>query len=189
MNEYNPQDPQTRAEHEQHKKVGKAMLFACWLLILGGAYFIFKWYEYKSEGIYNTVTVKSPSGSIELHIPLTGGDRYEVLGAINNFQVKFLIDTGATSIAISSHVAQKANLKLGMPIDMLTAGGKVTAHTTRIANLYIGSNHDIQIRDINAIISPEMPDDTVLLGMGALKQLNFRQIGDKLILEYSSTRP
>jgi aspartyl protease family protein len=136
--------------------------------------------ETNNSGANNTETVKNNNGSIELHIPITDGNRYEVYGEINNYRVLFLVDTGATGIAVPQSVAKKANLIQGMPVKIITAGGHSKAYLTKIKNLRIGN--DIMLHNINATINTEMVDNTVLLGMGAIKQLNVKFDDNTLIL-------
>lgn len=151
------------------------------VLHIGYRFCIFSWYQ--RSGAYDTET-KHIAGGIEIHIPLTGGDRYEVFGKINNAEVMFLIDTGATVVAVSEKLAKKAGLVKGLAIDVKTAGGTRTAYLTKIKTLTI--QNDITLYNINATINPEMHEDTVLLGMGALKQLHFLHTENTLILRQKS---
>ncbi|HSJ49577.1 MAG TPA: retroviral-like aspartic protease family protein, partial [Gammaproteobacteria bacterium] len=52
-------------------------------------------------------------------------------------------------------------------------------HATRLDELRIG---DIVLRDVRASINPAVDDIGILLGMSVLKQLEFTQRGDILIL-------
>jgi len=171
-------------------KTGKIMMYSAWIMLLVFCFLFFTMYENKKSGLYNTKSSINNDGSIELHIPLSRGNRYEVLGKINELNVKFLIDTGATSIAIPEKIARSANLTKGMPIRSVTAGGETTAYMTNIDRLYIGitetdktANKNIILRDVPATINPAMVDDYILLGMGALKHLDIRQSNKTLILK------
>ncbi|MBP9722808.1 MAG: retroviral-like aspartic protease family protein [Gammaproteobacteria bacterium] len=174
-NNFNP-DHTAQAE----KKLGKKMLIIAWLIFLGFLVLLFRWYAMKTNGAYNTVTYQKPNGGYEMVVPLTDGSRYEVIGQVNEYETHFLIDTGATSIAVPQSVAEKAGLAQGMPIDIMTAGGRTKAYLTKIKKLTIGTN--IVLQNINATINPDMPGDTVLLGMGALKQLTIKQSNNTLTL-------
>jgi aspartyl protease family protein len=181
MNNQNNLQNQLNESANRHKKAGKFMLMVAWFMLLGIGFIFFKWHEISKSGAHNTLATRSSTGSIELQIPITHGSRYEVFGKINNQKVLFLIDTGATIVAIPEKIAQKAGLTKGMAIDMLTAGGSSKAYLTKIATLTIGE--EIVINNVSATINPDMPEDTVLLGMGALRQLEFTHTQDKLYIK------
>lgn len=161
------------------KKMGKGMLAVAWLFLMGIMFLIFKGYEIKTSSANNTKSFTA-NGAVELHIPISRDNSYEVYGKINGSSVLFLVDTGATSIAIPERVAIDAGLKKGMAITTETAGGHTTAYLTTIDKLYIGDN--IFLTNVRATINPRLPGSMALLGMGALRQLHFQQQDRTLIL-------
>ena len=177
INDSNNQQVRYSESVRQHHSAGKKMIFFAWCCILLIGYAFFSWHQ--RSGAYDTETRRVARG-IEVHIPLTSGNRYEVFGKINNVNVKFLIDTGATVVAVSEKLAKEAGLIRGLAIDVHTAGGLKTAYLTKINTLTI--QNDIILYNINATINPEMHEDTILLGMGALKQLHFLHTENTLIL-------
>jgi aspartyl protease family protein len=104
-------------------------------------------------------------------------------GKINGEEVSFLLDTGATQVAIPTQVARHLGLQAGAAITISTANGRATAHRTRLERLQLG---DIVLTDVEALIAPGMDGDDVLLGMSALKQLEFTQRGGTLMLRQST---
>ena len=104
---------------------------------------------------------------------------YVASGLINSVPVTFLLDTGATDVAVPATIAQRADLPLGMESRAATANGVVRVFSTRIDTLEIGN---IVLHDINASITPSMEGDTILLGMSALRQIEFSQQGERLTL-------
>lgn len=181
MNDLESQHNNELAESaRRHRRTGKHMILISWLFILAICFVVFSWLERAQMGAYNTTTSRTASGGIQLSIPLTNGDNYQVFGSINDTKVLFLVDTGASMVSVPTNVAIKAGLRRGMPITILTAGGTKTAYLTKIPVLKIGD--DITLRNVNATINPEMGDETVLLGMGALKQLQFIHTTDTLII-------
>lgn len=104
---------------------------------------------------------------------------YVVDGKINGQDVTFMLDTGATHVALSTGLAKRLgvdSLDRGM---VQTANGTVTVGLGYIDTLDIGPIH---LRKISTTIGANMPDDTVLLGMSALKQLDMTQTGNQLVL-------
>jgi len=100
-------------------------------------------------------------------------------GEINHKKVTFLVDTGATTIAIPGALKQFLGLRTGPAIAVTTANGSTTAYLTRLDHLAIGG---IELFDVNASIIPNMGDNQVLLGMNVLKHMELIQRGDMLII-------
>lgn len=104
---------------------------------------------------------------------------YVASGTLNNIRGTFLLDTGATDVVIPEGLASLANLPQGQPIQAMTANGIVTVYSTNVAELELG---DIRLFNIRASINPAMHGDTVLLGMSALRHVEFTQRGNTLTL-------
>ena len=62
---------------------------------------------------------------------------------------------------------------------METANGVAVGFKTRLNSVRLG---DIVVREVSAVFSDGMMDDTVLLGMSFLKHLEFSQRENRLIL-------
>lgn len=105
---------------------------------------------------------------------------YVTTGRINGQEVVFLVDTGATNVAVPVAVAQRLGLNQGVAGRSMTANGTVTTYRTNIPELEIGK---LRLTDISGSINPGMEGEKILLGMSVLKQLEFTQRGDTLILK------
>jgi aspartyl protease family protein len=104
---------------------------------------------------------------------------YIAEGEINGLPVKFLVDTGATDVAISEKAARAMGLDFGPRIRVMTAAGPVGAWVTRLDRVRLGS---LELQDVRATITPGL-NDTALLGMSFLKHFSLRQEGDRLLIE------
>jgi aspartyl protease family protein len=93
-------------------------------------------------------------------------------GTINNQDVTFILDTGATTVSVSESVAQKAGLAREQSVRARTAAGTVNVWSTTIEELRLG---DITFNNVSGTINPAMDPDMVLLGMSVLGQLDFSQ--------------
>ncbi len=93
---------------------------------------------------------------------------------INGATLKFLLDTGATSVALNSGDAKFANIdyKSGTPVQVSTANGVVNAYHVTIANLKIGS---ITLSQVEANVVEGGSPSIVLLGMSALNRLDMKR--------------
>jgi aspartyl protease family protein len=93
---------------------------------------------------------------------------------INGVPLKFLVDTGATTVALNSGDAKfaKIDYKRGEPIMVGTANGVVTAYRVTIANLKIGG---IILSQVEGNVLEGGSPSVVLLGMSALNRLDMKR--------------
>ena len=119
-----------------------------------------------------------------------GGERIVVLTAnrqghyvgtlkLNGQDVDFLLDTGATMVAVSSDVARRTGMIQGRAYQTATANGLTTVYQSHIDQLQLG---DIVLTNLNASIVPNLTGSEILLGMSALKHLEFAQQANQLQL-------
>ena len=116
-------------------------------------------------------------------------NHYVSSGKINGHGVTFMIDTGATQVALSPRLAKQLSLKPGVRGAALTANGVTQTTQTRIDTLQLG---DILLQDVAASITDGMTGDEVLLGMSALKNIEFTHRSGALTLRQylpNSTAP
>jgi aspartyl protease family protein len=102
-------------------------------------------------------------------------------GQINGKTVKFMVDTGATTIALGAAEARRINLKYeqGRRVQMSTANGVSTGYLIRLDSVRVG---DVVAYDVDAVISPQsMP--FVLLGNSFLNRFQMQKNNDQLTLE------
>nr|WP_272890688.1 TIGR02281 family clan AA aspartic protease [Stutzerimonas sp. S1] len=123
-------------------------------------------------------------GQIEVQLAGNRSGHFVAGGQINGVPVTFLLDTGATDVAVPVELAERLRLQRGAPVMLQTANGKTTGFRTEIASLQLG---DIVLRNVRAIIAPGFLSEQVLLGMSALKQLEFTQRAGTLVLRQSAT--
>ena len=116
---------------------------------------------------------------IEVRLQGDGLGHFRASGRINGQPVLFLLDTGATDVAVPESLVDALGLERGAPIELLTANGRAIGYRTRLERLQLG---DIQLTDVRALIAPGMGNDQVLLGMSALRQLEFTQRDGTLVL-------
>ena len=94
-----------------------------------------------------------------------------------------MLDTGATDVSIPASLAQRLNLEQGAAVTLSTANGRSQGYRTRLQQLKLG---DIVLHDVRALVAPGLSGDQVLLGMSALKQLEFTQRGGTLLLRQTT---
>jgi len=168
-------------EEQQHSSIGKAMLVLAFIIVLGMMSWFFSGILEKQRNPNQQVLRSiSTEGKPEVVLQRNRYGHYMATGSINNHPVDFLLDTGATDVAIPAKLAKQLNLKKGPEIEISTANGVVLARMTRLDRVDLGA---ISLRNVNATITPSMDeDDEILLGMSFLKKLEMIQRGENLIL-------
>jgi len=157
---------------------GKFMLTTAWVLIMLGLYWFFNGWEEKQANP-NTARVLSQQRG-ELTLVRNRAGHYVAEGEINGRRVTFLLDTGATWVALPTALARELGLKRGAAVTLQTANGTAVGYQTRLDSVRLGP---IEMRDVGALVADGMDADTVLLGMNFLKRLEFTQRGEQLILK------
>lgn len=164
---------------DQHGKIGKWMLIMAWVAGLGLLTVMFD-DQLASQFNPNARPVSVQSGEmIEVKLKQNRYGHYVTGGSINGQPVIFFLDTGATDVSIPYHLAEQLKLQAGRKYSVNTANGRIQVAQTSIEQLTIG---DIQLFNVDANLNPAVGDNEILLGMSALKQLEFSQKGDWLVL-------
>jgi aspartyl protease family protein len=153
------------------------MLAIAWLLILGGIYWYFSEREAHETNPNTARVLNVQQGEVTLARNRAG--HYVAEGEINGRRVTFLLDTGATWVAVPLGLARELGLKRGAAITLQTANGAAVGFETRLARVRLGP---LELNDIGAVMSEGLDADTVLLGMSFLKRVEFTQRDGQLIL-------
>jgi aspartyl protease family protein len=162
------------------KNIGQGMLILCFALgLLTLTAFFDDWLGNQSNPNQRPDFYEDALGNREVVLERNRQGHYVSGGSINGVAVNFLLDTGATDVAIPQEIAHAVNLKPGRSNQANTANGIITVYATEIDILKIGN---ISLHGIQASITPSMFGDTILLGMSALKEVEFTQRGSTLTL-------
>jgi aspartyl protease family protein len=161
------------------RKLGSGMLALAWLMVIGLLMVFFQDMLDEQRNPNQQLSSAINGGYTEVRLLPNRQHHYVLTGQINDHPVTFLLDTGATDVAIPEKLANRIGLRKGASHQVFTANGTAIAYRTQIDQLKIG---DIQLSNINASITTGMPGDIILLGMSALRELEFSQKGDALIL-------
>lgn len=161
-------------------KLGKGFAVIAWLMLLGVIYLFFD--DYLQAQFNPNQQLRSAVGtSGERTVVLTANRQGHYVGTLklNGQDVDFLLDTGATMVAVSSDVARRTGMQQGRPYQTATANGVTTVYQSKIDQLQLG---DILLTNLNASIVPNLTGSEILLGMSALKHLEFAQQANQLQL-------
>ncbi len=174
-----PVSPGPRGVEDMPSKVGRLMLFGAWIVGLALlAMFFNDMIERQHNPNPNPAALQS-GGVPEVRLERNRAGHYVAGGRINGEPVRFLIDTGATDVALPLHLAERLALPLRPGGLSNTANGTVRTWTTRLDSVDLGG---LVARQVRATVLPNMPGDDVLLGMSYLKHLDLIQRGRTLTL-------
>ncbi len=167
-------------EDDATNKIGKVFIWVAWFFALALLAFLFQgmldeqWNPNSQPDI-----ALSSTGQAEVRLQQNRQGHYVVDGTINEQKVTFLLDTGATQVSIPVHIAEQLNLQRYGSHLAQTANGTVKVYQTQIEQLRVGN---IFLYDVAASINPGMKSNEILLGMSALKRVEFRQTGKTLTI-------
>ncbi|WP_409288133.1 TIGR02281 family clan AA aspartic protease [Pseudomonas sp. KCJK8927] len=161
------------------KRAGKVLMFVAWVAALFLATRFFGDWEAREHNPNVHVQSEHGEGFIEVRLLSNGQGHFVADGAINGQGVHFMLDTGATDVAIPETLARDLDLERGSPVTLSTANGRTEGYRTRLDSLQLG---DIRLQGVRALVVPGLDGKTVLLGMSALKQLEFTQRGGTMLL-------
>ncbi len=159
--------------------LGKNMMAIAWVIAIILLTWIFGLWEDKQYNPNSSPQSDRTNSQVEVSLERNRVGHYIVSGTVNNQQATFMLDTGATFVAVPAHLKKQLRLIPGAPYQVNTANGIATVHSTMINRLTIG---DIQLENVEASLSDNMHGDEILLGMNVLKQLEFTQRGNQLTL-------
>jgi len=156
------------------------MILAAWLLALTLLTLFFgKMLDHQENPNRQVRGQTTREGVQEVRLLRNRSGHYLADGKINGHPVVFLIDTGATDVALPQALADRLGVQPGAWGWSQTANGVVQSGYTRLASIELGG---IELRDVRASILPNMDSDQVLLGMSFLRKLELIQSGDTLVL-------
>jgi aspartyl protease family protein len=109
------------------------------------------------------------------------GGHFFTGGSINGRAVQFMVDTGATMVAMGQADAERIglNYKSGQQGLVKTANGAVPVRRVALNSVRIG---DVQVYNVEAVVLP-VQMDAILLGNSFLTRFQMKRENDRLTLE------
>ncbi len=122
----------------------------------------------------------APGGSDRVALSADARGHFITPGSINHRPTQFMVDTGASVVAIGQAEADRLglNYRTGQPVTLRTANGTAPGWALRLATVRIG---DVTAYEVDAVVTPSaMP--AVLLGNSFLNRFSMRRDGDTMLL-------
>lgn len=120
-------------------------------------------------------------GGRSIVLPMSTGGHFMGNGSINGRAVRFMVDTGATVVAMSAADADRIGLdyRKGPPGYVNTANGTAPAYRVNLNSVRLG---DVEVYNVDAVVIPA-PMDHVLLGNSFLGRFQMQRDNDSMRLE------
>ncbi|HMW17763.1 MAG TPA: TIGR02281 family clan AA aspartic protease [Accumulibacter sp.] len=128
--------------------------------------------------------VKSQAASVSGATAVLTADNnghFLTTGTVNGTSVRFLVDTGATLIALSAADARRIGLdpRKGQPVIVNTANGQAQVSKVRLDTVRIG---ELVVNGVDAVVHPQdLPIN--LLGMSFLNRMEMQRDGQTMTLK------
>ena len=122
----------------------------------------------------------SGGGGSQIVLTAGTGGHFVTQGSINGRAVEFLVDTGATNVAMGQDVARRLGIDFekGQLGRSSTANGVVNTYRIRLAKVRI---QDVEVYDVEASVLPgSMPN--ILLGNSFLTRFQMKRENEQLTL-------
>ena len=146
-------------------------------------------YRFELSDIANRVLAELIPGHVISHgrtveVARTSAGDFAIAAQINGARIHMVLDTGASSVVLTTDDAKAA----GLPLDLLnytvsidTANGRARAAPITLDRIAVG---DLEERSVDALVVQPGQLHTSLLGMSFLNRLQSWQVnGDRLVLK------
>jgi aspartyl protease family protein len=124
------------------------------------------------------------AGIRSLSIPRDARGHFQTDGRIDGQRVDFMVDTGASLVALNEKSAARFGLRPSRGdynATVTTANGTIKAARTRLAMIELGG---LIVRDVDAVVLPDEALSENLLGLSFLSKLKrFEYANGKMVLE------
>jgi len=107
---------------------------------------------------------------------------FTTVGSINGLHVPFLVDTGATQVAMNASQARRLGIDfhvIGKPAEVTTASGVVRAWAVTLDSVKVG---DLEVRNVPAVVLEGAQPQVTLLGMSYLGRMEILHEGQLMTL-------
>jgi aspartyl protease family protein len=133
-----------------------------------------------------SAVVETPiqSSSRSLNIPRDARGHFQTEGRINGQRIGFMVDTGASVVALNESSAARFGLRPTpgqYTASVTTANGTIKAARTQLAMIEVGG---LVVRDVDAMVLPDEALSENLLGLSFLSRLKrFEYANGQMVLE------
>jgi aspartyl protease family protein len=126
---------------------------------------------------------KRPAAAEEVQVWRNTTGMYTTVGSINGLPVSFLVDTGATQVAMNAGQARRLGVDYhvtGRPVKVTTASGVERAWLVTLDSVKVG---ELEVRNVAAVVLEGAQPAVTLLGMSYLGRMEISNDGRLMTLK------
>jgi len=165
-------------DHRAVRRTGLGMMLLFWMLFIGAGTWWFHGFLEEQRNP-NAHLVNAVEGESSVVLERNRAGHFLATGRINGEPVEFLLDTGATYVAVSSGLAERLGLEATGSAWFNTANGRVRGELTTLDEVSLGG---FAAREVRGSISPGMEGDVALLGMSFLNRFDIEIRDARMVL-------
>jgi len=125
---------------------------------------------------------KSAAPAAEVQVWRNPQGMFTTVGSINGLPVSFMVDTGATQVALNAVEARRLGIDYrvsGNPASVVTASGVEQAWSVILKRVKVG---ELELRNVGAVVMEGAYPSIALLGMSYLGRLEISNSGQLMTL-------
>ncbi len=173
------------SEERATRRAGLGMMLLFWVLFLGGgAWWFHDYLENQRNPNAHLADVAMGEGE-PVVLQRNRAGHFMATGRINDQPVEFLLDTGATYVAVPAEMAERLGLESIGSAWFNTANGRVRGELTLLDEVSLGG---YSARQVRGSISPGLTGEAALLGMSFLDRFDI-EIRDARMVLRPAERP
>ncbi|WP_141321452.1 retropepsin-like aspartic protease family protein [Halomonas halmophila] len=154
------------------------MMLLFWLLLIGlGTWWWQGWLQ-ERENPNADLAQMATGGPLTLERNPAG--HFVATGRINGEPVEFLLDTGATYVAVPAELADRLDLERQREVWFSTANGRARGHLTTLDEVGLGG---LTASEVRGSISKGLSGEQALLGMSFLGRFDIAISGERMTLQ------
>lgn len=155
---------------------GTLAILAFWLVLAGVLYAGFDWWGQRQRAALQPYT---QAGGV-LVLPRQADGHFHVAGEVNHAPVRFLVDTGASAVAVSAATAAAAGLPRGTAVTLNTANGSVPGRRVHGVPVRAGTLVHNDVTVTVGLLTGN--DNDALLGQSFLRHFDVEMRADRMVL-------
>ena len=166
-------------ERRAVRRTGLGMMLLFWVLFLAGGAWWFQGYldAQRNPNAHLAEVAVGEGGPVVLERNRAG--HFVASGRINGEPVEFLLDTGATYVAVPEALAERLGLVRTGSAWFNTANGRVRGGLATLETVSLGG---YVAHDVRGSISPGLGGEAALLGMSFLGRFDIEIRGERMVL-------
>ncbi|MDT8880634.1 retropepsin-like aspartic protease [Halomonas saccharevitans] len=151
------------------RRAGLGMMLLFWVFFLAGGAWWFQGYLDAQRNPNAHLAEVSVGDGEPVVLERNRAGHFVATGRINGEPVEFLLDTGATYVAVPEAIAERLGLERTGSAWFNTANGRVRGDLATLDEVSLGG---VVARDVRGSISAGLGSEAALLGMSFLKRFD-----------------